>query len=214
MPARWQKTPKQPSLSHYTLSIVGCGYRMAARWQKTPKQPGVFESSTCIHKQTHFNMHLSFLRHTTHRLLQGAAAAWLRAGNTPKKDGVVVMQCGVGNVDIRIDRAPDDATHVTRLSFAAPPLIKGGAPTDDDIAIVCDVLGVAADEIVASQWADNGVGLCEFLCFYFFILLCSFTELIVCSPHSPVYLLLHINSRAGLLCVYDPRPTCAQCSPI
>jgi PhzF family phenazine biosynthesis protein len=56
----------------------------------------------------------------------GSAHAWLEAGGQPKRDGVVVQQCGVGLVAIRRD--------ADRLSFAAPPLLRGGTPDEADLS--------------------------------------------------------------------------------
>ena len=42
------------------------------------------------------------------------------------RDGVVVQQCGVGLVAIRRD--------ADRLSFAAPPLLRGGTPDEADLS--------------------------------------------------------------------------------
>ena len=50
----------------------------------------------------------------------GSAHAWLEGGGKPKRDGVIVQECGAGLVTVRRDR--------DRLAFAAPPLIRGGRP--------------------------------------------------------------------------------------
>ncbi|MDJ0275723.1 PhzF family phenazine biosynthesis protein [Sphingomonas sp. 2R-10] len=80
----------------------------------------------------------------------GSAHAWLEAGGQPKQDGVIVQECGVGLVDIRRD---DD-----RLAFAAPPLLRGGAPTEAEIAQVATLLRIDRTAIVDAAWADNGPG--------------------------------------------------------
>src|SRR5262245_18972273 len=48
----------------------------------------------------------------------GTCHAWLEAGGTPKRDGLVVQQCAAGLIPIR--RATDG------LAFAAPPLVRSG----------------------------------------------------------------------------------------
>jgi predicted PhzF superfamily epimerase YddE/YHI9 len=48
----------------------------------------------------------------------GSCHAWLAAGGTAGRPGVVVQQCGVGLVRVRRDG--------TRLAFAAPPLRRSG----------------------------------------------------------------------------------------
>lgn len=79
----------------------------------------------------------------------GTCHAWLEAGGTPKGD-YIVQECGVGLVSLRRDGH--------RLAFAAPPLIRGGDVDEADLDMVCSVLQVDRQEIVAAQWADNGPG--------------------------------------------------------
>jgi PhzF family phenazine biosynthesis protein len=80
----------------------------------------------------------------------GSAHAWLEAGGQPKQDGVIVQECGVGLVTIRRD---DD-----QLAFAAPPLLRSGAPTDAEIVEVATLLRIDRTAIVDAAWADNGPG--------------------------------------------------------
>jgi PhzF family phenazine biosynthesis protein len=80
----------------------------------------------------------------------GSAHAWIEAGGQPKRDGVIVQECGAGLVTIRQDG--------DRLAFAAPPLLRSGTPTDDEIAEVAAVLQINRDAIVDAAWADNGPG--------------------------------------------------------
>ena len=80
----------------------------------------------------------------------GSAHAWLEAGGQPKQDGVVVQQCGVGLVTIRRDG--------DRLSFAAPPLLRSGAPDEADLMRAANLLRIPRDAIVDASWADNGPG--------------------------------------------------------
>ncbi len=80
----------------------------------------------------------------------GTCHAWLEAGGVPKTPGTIIQECGVGLVTLR--HAND------RLAFAAPPLIKGGPASEDDLAPVCKVLQIDRSEIVDAQWADNGPG--------------------------------------------------------
>jgi PhzF family phenazine biosynthesis protein len=51
----------------------------------------------------------------------GSAHAWLERGGLPQRQEIIVQECGAGLVRIRRD--------ADRLAFAAPPLIRGGAPT-------------------------------------------------------------------------------------
>ncbi|MCJ2185725.1 PhzF family phenazine biosynthesis protein [Novosphingobium beihaiensis] len=78
----------------------------------------------------------------------GSCHAWLEAGGKPKREGVVVQECGAGLVQIRQGE--------NGLAFAAPPLIRTGAPDEDDIAEVVKVLRIERDAIVDVQWAANG----------------------------------------------------------
>ena len=80
----------------------------------------------------------------------GSAHAWLEAGGRPKQDGVIVQECGVGLVTIRHEGDP--------LAFAAPPLLRGGTPTEAEIAQVAELLRIDRSAIVDAAWADNGPG--------------------------------------------------------
>lgn len=80
----------------------------------------------------------------------GSAHAWIEAGGKPKSDGVIVQECGAGLVTIRRDG--------DRLAFAAPPLLRSGTPTENEIAEVAAVLQIDRDAIVDAAWADNGPG--------------------------------------------------------
>ncbi|PZQ59033.1 MAG: phenazine biosynthesis protein PhzF [Sphingomonas taxi] len=80
----------------------------------------------------------------------GSAHAWLEAGGQPRQKGVIVQECGVGLVTIRRDD--------NRLAFAAPPLLRGGTPTEAEIAEVATLLRIDRTAIVDAAWADNGPG--------------------------------------------------------
>ncbi len=102
----------------------------------------------------------------------GSAFAWLRArcGNvtgdepgsaepvTPAGAGAsgrgpdrIVQECGVGLVPLRVDDAGV-------VSFAAPPPLRTGAVDDATLAHAVASLGIGRDDVVASQWVDNGPG--------------------------------------------------------
>jgi PhzF family phenazine biosynthesis protein len=77
----------------------------------------------------------------------GSCHAWLERGGVPKTAGRVVQECGVGLVPIRLDAG--------RAAFAAPPSRR--EPVDEALlAKVLPALGLAAHEVRASQWLDNG----------------------------------------------------------
>jgi PhzF family phenazine biosynthesis protein len=83
----------------------------------------------------------------------GSAHAWLAAGGAPER-GDLVQECGAGLVRIR--RSVDDGGR--RLAFAAPPLVRSGPVSEDDLAAACRALGIRDDDVVASAWVDNGPG--------------------------------------------------------
>jgi PhzF family phenazine biosynthesis protein len=79
----------------------------------------------------------------------GTCHAWLEHGGRRRGDAVV-QECAVGLVSIR---STDDG-----LAFAAPPLVRSG-PVDGELMVrLAAMLGIDSDEIVDSQWVDNGPG--------------------------------------------------------
>ncbi|PPF44398.1 phenazine biosynthesis protein PhzF [Pseudoclavibacter sp. AY1F1] len=80
----------------------------------------------------------------------GSAHAWLEHGGTPKAAGRILQECGAGLVEVRIDAG--------RLSFAAPPTLRTGLLEPELLARIVDAYGIAADQVVAHQWIDNGPG--------------------------------------------------------
>lgn len=80
----------------------------------------------------------------------GSAHAWLANGGTPRHPDRIVQECGVGLVEVRRDGEA--------LSFAAPPLLRGGPADDGTLQQAADALGIDRSAIVDAQWADNGPG--------------------------------------------------------
>jgi PhzF family phenazine biosynthesis protein len=80
----------------------------------------------------------------------GSCHAWLSANGTPKNETGIVQECGAGLVTIR--RAQE------RLSFAAPPLIRSGAPTPAELEEALQLLRIEAHDIIDAAWIDNGPG--------------------------------------------------------
>lgn len=80
----------------------------------------------------------------------GSCHAWLSMGHAPKSESAIVQECGAGLVPIRRDHE--------RLSFAAPPLIRAGAPTQDELKQAQQLLGIGPGEILDAAWIDNGPG--------------------------------------------------------
>ncbi|MGB0099516.1 MAG: PhzF family phenazine biosynthesis protein, partial [Nocardioides sp.] len=79
----------------------------------------------------------------------GSAHAWLEAGGLPSDPDEIVQECGAGLVKVRRGQ---------RLSFRAPPLTRTGPVDPVDLAAARRALRIAEDDVVASQWIDNGPG--------------------------------------------------------
>jgi PhzF family phenazine biosynthesis protein len=83
----------------------------------------------------------------------GSCAAWLQQGGKPRRDGVVIQQCGVGLVEVRV--AAPAASGAKQLAFAAPPMRE--LPIEPALLHnVAQALGLARDDIQRSAWLDNG----------------------------------------------------------
>src|SRR5579859_1234869 len=80
----------------------------------------------------------------------GTCHAWLSKGGKPKIPGVIIQECGAGNVAIR----QKDGL----LAFAAPPIVRGGPVDEDMLARLSRVLRVERSDFIDSQWVDNGPG--------------------------------------------------------
>ncbi len=79
----------------------------------------------------------------------GTCHAWLEHGGRPHGDAVV-QECGVGLIPIR---STDDG-----LAFAAPPLVRSGPVEAELVVRLAEMLRIDPDEIVDSEWVDNGPG--------------------------------------------------------
>ncbi|MEM8572983.1 MAG: PhzF family phenazine biosynthesis protein, partial [Pseudomonadota bacterium] len=88
----------------------------------------------------------------------GSCQAWLSAGGKPKREGMVVQECGAGLIEIR-----RDASDASLLSFKAPPLIRSGAVDEAEMDEIVGALGIDRARIVAASWADNGPGWIDIL---------------------------------------------------
>ncbi|MFL5679688.1 MAG: PhzF family phenazine biosynthesis protein [Chloroflexota bacterium] len=80
----------------------------------------------------------------------GTCHAWLEAGGSGKRAGIVVQECKVGLIPIH--------STADGLAFEAPPLVRSGAVDDALLDHISDVLGIDRSAIVDSQWVDNGPG--------------------------------------------------------
>ncbi|MBU3738266.1 MAG: PhzF family phenazine biosynthesis protein [Rhodoferax sp.] len=77
----------------------------------------------------------------------GSCHAWLQAGGQPGRPGVVLQECGVGLVTLRIDGQ--------RSAFAAPPLQRHD-PEPALLQAVLQALGLDPQALLAAQQLDNG----------------------------------------------------------
>jgi PhzF family phenazine biosynthesis protein len=80
----------------------------------------------------------------------GSCHAWLAAGGRPRDPEQIVQECPAGLIPIR---RIDDV-----LAFAAPPTRRSGPVAAADLARIARVLGIGREDIVESQWVDNGPG--------------------------------------------------------
>jgi PhzF family phenazine biosynthesis protein len=99
----------------------------------------------------------------------GSAHAWLAHGGMPRREGVVVQECGVGLVTIRRD---GDA-----LAFAAPALLRGGPVDEATLQQAVAELGIERSAVVDAAWADNGPG-------WLGLLLASADEVLAIRPNA------------------------------
>jgi len=80
----------------------------------------------------------------------GTCHAWLTHGGAPRRDDVIVQECGAGLVELR--RA--DGV----LAFAAPPLLRSGPVDEETMDRIVATLRIGRGDVVDAQWADNGPG--------------------------------------------------------
>lgn len=80
----------------------------------------------------------------------GSCHAWLSTGRAPMKETEIVQECGAGLVTIRRDQG--------LLSFGAPPLIRSGAPSPEELSEAIQFMGIEPHEVVDAAWVDNGPG--------------------------------------------------------
>ena len=78
----------------------------------------------------------------------GTCHAWLAAGGVPKRDGLIVQECGLGLVDIRqMDGL---------LAFRAPPMANAAPLSAIERSAAARLAGVDEGWIVDARHADNG----------------------------------------------------------
>lgn len=82
----------------------------------------------------------------------GTCWAWLQAGGVPAQDGIVVQECGIGLVTVRVEGQ--------QLAFAAPPLLRSGPLDEPLVQRIALALGVDRADILHHQWVVNGPEFC------------------------------------------------------
>jgi PhzF family phenazine biosynthesis protein len=80
----------------------------------------------------------------------GTCHAWMEAGGVPRDPDEIVQECGAGLVRLR--RSAEG------LAFAAPPLVRSGPVDQGLVGRIADMLGIVREEIIDTQWVDNGPG--------------------------------------------------------
>ena len=78
----------------------------------------------------------------------GTCHAWLAAGGRPRDGERIVQECGAGLVTVR--RSPDG------LAFKSPEPFRSGPVDEAFVRRIADVLRIAREAIVDTQWAANG----------------------------------------------------------
>jgi PhzF family phenazine biosynthesis protein len=92
------------------------------------------------------NTELPFAGHPT----LGTAKAWLDAGGVPRTPGLVIQECEAGLIPIRIEEK--------KLSFVSPPRTRSGPVAPEYLKSVMEILGVTKNQVLDSEWLDNGPG--------------------------------------------------------
>lgn len=78
----------------------------------------------------------------------GSAHAWLQSGSVPKREGVLVQECGAGLVEVKSDGG--------RLAFAAPPLTRSGPVDAATHARLAAGLRLPESALLDVSWLVNG----------------------------------------------------------
>lgn len=92
------------------------------------------------------NTEIPFAGHPT----LGTARAWLDAGGTPNTPNVVMQECEAGIIPVRIDG--------DQLAFTAPARTRSGPVAPELLSDLIDILGITRDDVLDSEWLDNGPG--------------------------------------------------------
>jgi len=79
----------------------------------------------------------------------GTCHAWLDAGNRPNSPTQIIQECGAGLIPI---------SRKGGLAFASPPLLRSGEVEAALVEQLVEVLRIDRDQIMDTQWVDNGPG--------------------------------------------------------
>lgn len=80
----------------------------------------------------------------------GTARAFLELGGQPAHAGALIQECGVGNVEVRIDG--------DTLAFATPPLKRSGQLAIEDRREICQAFSIEERMLIDASFGDNGPG--------------------------------------------------------
>lgn len=80
----------------------------------------------------------------------GSCHAWIESGGEPRQASGITQECGAGLVDLRLR---DDG-----YAFRAPDLVRSGPVDPAIVGQLATVLGIEIDQVMDSQWVDNGPG--------------------------------------------------------
>jgi PhzF family phenazine biosynthesis protein len=78
----------------------------------------------------------------------GSCFSWLAAGGTPAKPDMVVQECGIGLIDIRVGEG--------QLAFGAPNMIKHEPLSDQERTEAIQLSGIDAASLVEAVHVVNG----------------------------------------------------------
>jgi PhzF family phenazine biosynthesis protein len=119
----------------------------------------------------------------------GSCHAWRQAGGAPRARGMVVQQCGVGLIRIRLTDAG--------AAFAAPPL-RMEAVDEAMLGAVLAALGLPREKLRAAQWLQNGPR-------WLGLLLDSVETVLAVEPDHEA---LKGLAKVGLVAPYPPGSAC------
>ena len=104
------------------------------------------------------SVELPFAGHPT----LGSCQVWRDVVGTPKRDDQIVQECGAGLVPIAVgggaDAGNDSDSESEILAFKAPPLMRSGPLSAEEIERFAVQLGVDPSTVVDGAWVDNGPG--------------------------------------------------------